>query len=81
MWLHNQHKLLHIWWREIISYSQGVVAPTCIYLDLGCIWLDEVYVDRVYDHTRLSRVGCMSSMQVYIEYMVILILYTIIMIL
>jgi hypothetical protein len=53
----------------------------CIYLDLGCIWLGEVYVNRVYDHSRLSRVGCMSSMQVYIEYMIILILYTIIMIL
>jgi hypothetical protein len=40
-----------------------------IYLDLACIWPDEVYVDRVYDHTGLSRVGYMSSMQVYIEYM------------
>ena len=47
----------------------------CIYLDLGRIWPDEVYVDGVYHHTRPSRVLCMSSMQVYLEYMVILILY------
>ena len=47
-----------------------------IYLDLGRIWPDEVYVDGVYHHTRPSRVLCMSSMQVYLEYMVILILYT-----
>jgi len=47
-----------------------------ISLDLGYIWLDEVYVDEVYDHTRPSKVICKSSIQVYIEYMVILILYT-----
>ena len=48
----------------------------CISLDLRCIWPDEVYVDEVYDHTRSSMVVCMLSMQVYIEYIVILILYT-----
>jgi hypothetical protein len=48
----------------------------CIFLDLECIWPDEVYVDEVYDHTRPSIVVYMTSMQVYIEYMVILILYT-----
>ena len=48
----------------------------CISLNLGCIWNDEVYVGGVYDHTKPSRVVCMSSMQVYIEYMVILILYS-----
>jgi len=47
-----------------------------ISLDLGRIWPDETYVDEVYDHTKPSRVVCMSSMQVYIEYMVILILYS-----
>ena len=47
----------------------------CISLDLGCIWPDEVYVDGVYHHTRPSRVLCMTSMYVYLEYMVILILY------
>jgi hypothetical protein len=39
---------------------------------------DEVYVDVVYEHTKPSRVVCMSSMQVYIEYMVVLILYSIV---
>ena len=53
----------------------------CISLHLGCIWPDEVYVDGVYNHTRPSRVLCMSSMQVYLEYMVILILYTIVILL
>jgi hypothetical protein len=48
----------------------------CISLDLECIWSDEVYVDGIYDHTKPFRVVCMSSMQVYIEYMVILILYS-----
>jgi hypothetical protein len=47
----------------------------CISLDLWRIWPDKVYVDGVYDHAKLSRVVCMSSMQVYKEYMVILILY------
>jgi hypothetical protein len=32
-------------------------------------------VDEVYDHTRPSTVIYMSSMQVYVEYMIILILY------
>ena len=50
----------------------------CISLDLGRIWPDEVYVDGVYDHTKPSRVVCMSSMQVHVEYMVILILYSIV---
>jgi hypothetical protein len=40
-----------------------------------------VCVDEVYDHTRPSMVICMSSMQVYIEYMVILILYAIVIVL
>jgi hypothetical protein len=48
----------------------------CISLDIRCIWPDEVYIDEVYDHTRPSMVVCMSSMQVYIEYMVIFIMYT-----
>jgi hypothetical protein len=49
----------------------------CISLDLRCIWPDKVYVDEVYDHTRQPRVVYVClSMQVYIEYMVILILYT-----
>ena len=48
----------------------------CISLDLRCIWPGEVYVDEVYDHIRPSIVVRMSNMQVYIEYMVILILYT-----
>ena len=60
---------------KIIFYLQGVITPMCISLDLGRIWPDEVYVDGVYNHTRPSRVLCMSSMQVYLEYMVILILY------
>jgi hypothetical protein len=77
--------MLHAFWGvcvyiyiQIIFYSQEVVTPMCISLDLGRIWLDGVYVDEVYDHTRPSRVVCMSSMQVYVEYMVTLILYTII---
>jgi hypothetical protein len=37
-----------------------------------------VYVDEVYNHTRPSTVVCMSKMQVYVEYMVILILYIIV---
>ena len=48
----------------------------CISLHLRRIWPNEVYVDGVYNHTRPSRVLCMSSMQVYLEDMVILILYT-----
>ena len=47
----------------------------CISLDLGHIWPDEAYVDGVYHHTIPSRVICMTSMYVYLEYMVILILY------
>jgi hypothetical protein len=46
----------------------------CISLDLGRIWLDEVYVDGVYDHTKPSRVVCQVC--IYIEYIVILILYS-----
>jgi hypothetical protein len=37
-------------------------TPMCISLDLGRIWSDEVYVDGGYDHTKPSRVVCMSSM-------------------
>ena len=66
---------------EIIFYSQKVVTLMCISLDLGRIWPDEVYVDRVYHHTILSRVPCMTSMYVYLEYMVILILYATIIVL
>jgi hypothetical protein len=58
------------------SYSHVYIS-----LDLRCIWPDEVYVDEVYDHTKPSMVVCMSSMQVYIEYMIILILYTTIIVL
>jgi hypothetical protein len=47
-----------------------------ISLDLEYIWPNEVYVHEVYDHTRPFMVVCMSSMQVYVEYIVILILYT-----
>ena len=57
---------------EIIFYSQGVVTPMCISLDLGGIWPDEVYVDGVYHHTRPSRVLYMTSMYIYLEYMVYL---------
>ena len=35
-----------------------------------------VYVDGVYDHTRLYRVICTLNMRAYIEYVVILIIYT-----
>jgi hypothetical protein len=63
-------------YREIIFYSQGVVTPMFISLDLEYIWSNKVYVHEVYDHTRPSMVVCMLSMQVYVEYMVILILYT-----
>jgi hypothetical protein len=34
----------------------GSSTPMCISLDLGHIWPDEVYVDRVYGHTKPSRV-------------------------
>ena len=37
-----------------------------------------MYIDKVYDHTRPSRVICMLSMHIYIEYMVILIVYNIV---
>jgi len=37
-----------------------------------------MYIDKVYDHTRPSRVICMLSMHAYIEYMVILIVYNIV---
>ena len=46
-------------YREIISYSHGVVTPMCISLDLGRIWTDKVYIDGVYHHTRPTRVLCM----------------------
>jgi len=48
----------------------------CISLDLWRIWPEEVYVDEVYDHTKPSKVVYMLSMHAYIEYMVILIIYT-----
>ena len=37
-----------------------------------------MYIDKVYDHTRPFRVICMLSMHAYIEYMVILIVYNIV---
>ena len=52
-----------------------------ISLDLGRIWPDEVYVEGVYHHTRPSSLVCMTSMYVYLEYMVILILYATIIVL
>ena len=81
VWTHTQYGLLKMGVTTPGSIENyfvllGVVTPMSISLDLGCIWPDEVYVDEVYDHTRPSRVVCMSSMHTYIEYMVILILYT-----
>ena len=35
-----------------------------------------MYVDEIYDHTRLSKVIYMLSMYAYMEYVVILIIYT-----
>jgi len=35
-----------------------------------------MYIDEIYDHTRSFRVICMLSMHEYIEYVVILIIYT-----
>ena len=35
-----------------------------------------MYVNEVYDHTRPSKIICMLSMYAYIEYAVILIIYT-----
>ena len=49
-------------------YSLEVVTPMCVSLDLRHIWSSEVYVDVVYDHTKSSRVVCISSMQVYMKY-------------
>jgi len=53
-----------------------VVTPMCISLDLWRIRPDGVYIDEVYDHTKLFKVVCMLSMDAYIKYMVILIIYT-----
>jgi len=47
----------------------------CISLDLGGIWPDEVYIDKVYNHIKSSKVVYMLSMHAYIEYVVILIIY------
>jgi len=52
----------------------------CISLDLERIWLDEVYADGVYDHTKPSEVVYMLSMHAYIEYVVIFIIYTTVMV-
>ena len=65
----------------IISYFQGVVTSMCISLDLERIWSGEVYVDGVYRRTKPSRILCMTNMYVYLEYMVILILYATIIVL
>ena len=35
-----------------------------------------MYVDEVYDNTKPSKVVCMLSIHAYIEYVVILIIYT-----
>ena len=53
-----------------------VVTPMCVSLDLEYIWPNEIYVDEVYDHTKPSKVFYMLSMHAYIEYVVILIIYT-----
>ena len=45
-------------------------------LDLWCIWSDRVHIDGVYDHARPSRVVCMPSMSLCVDYMVIFILYS-----
>ena len=68
-------------YRKIIFYSQRVVTPICISLDLGRIWPDEVYIDGVYHHIRPSKVLCMTSIYVYLEYIVIIILYVTIIVL
>ena len=39
-----------------------------------------MYIDKVYDDTRPSRVICILSMHAYIEYMIILIVYNIVVI-
>jgi hypothetical protein len=69
----------------LYSYSKALeyrfrvpIVGSLISLYLEYIWPNEVYVHEVYDHTRPFMVVCMSSMQVYGEYMVILILYTIV---
>jgi len=48
----------------------------CISLDLGRIWRDEVYVDEAYCYTKPFNVVYILSMHAYIEYVVILIIYT-----
>jgi len=48
-----------------------------ISLDLEYIWPNEIYADEVYDHIRPSKVICMLSMYAYMEYVAILIIYTI----
>jgi len=53
-----------------------VITPMCISLNLGRIWPNEVYVDKVYDHTKPSKVVYMLSMHAYIKYVIILIIYT-----
>ena len=53
----------------------------CISLDLVRIWPNKVYVDGIYHHTRPSRILCMISKYIYLEYMVILILYATIIVL
>ena len=49
----------------------------CTSLDLECIWPNEIYVDEIYDYTRPFKVICMWSMYASMEYVVILIIYTI----
>ena len=48
----------------------------CISLNLGRIWPDEVYIDEVYNHTKPSKVVYILSMYAYIEYVVIFIIYS-----
>jgi hypothetical protein len=59
----------------------GVATLICIHQDLGCMWPDEEYVDEIYGHTASSSIVYMSSKQIYLEYTIILILYTTIMVL
>jgi len=65
-------------WLTRFFLHARVVTLMSISLDLGCIWPDEMYIDEVNDHTRPCRVICMLSMHAYIEYVVILIVYNII---
>lgn len=62
--------LLKLYYIEISFYSRTLI---CVSQDLCCIWCDEVYVHGECGHTRPSEIVYMSSMKVYIEYVVIII--------